>query len=77
MNNGIGIVSLLGVVFIVLKLTDVIDWSWWWVTSPFWINVVLAVGVCLFLALAVGDPPTARSSSVSVNINQSQGRKKV
>ncbi|WP_218032425.1 hypothetical protein [Paenibacillus humicus] len=29
-------VGLLGVVFITLKLTGVIDWSWWWVTLPFW-----------------------------------------
>ena len=30
------------VVFIILKLTDVIDWSWWWVTSPFTIPFSLA-----------------------------------
>ena len=30
-------VSLLGIAFIVLKLTHSIDWSWWWVLSPFWI----------------------------------------
>lgn len=27
---------VLGIVFIVLKLTGYIDWSWWWVLSPFW-----------------------------------------
>ena len=31
------------VVFVVLKLTNVIDWSWWWVTSPFTIPFSLAV----------------------------------
>lgn len=39
-NNGnggyISLVGLLGVAFVVLKLCDVIDWSWWWVTCPFW-----------------------------------------
>jgi phosphoglycerol transferase MdoB-like AlkP superfamily enzyme len=40
-GGGIGIGTILGVVFIVLKLTDVIDWSWWWVLSPFWIPAVL------------------------------------
>jgi hypothetical protein len=25
----------------VLKLTDNIDWSWWWVTSPLWIPALL------------------------------------
>ena len=41
MNNnsggGIGFVGLLQIVFIVLKLCKVIDWSWLWVLSPTWI----------------------------------------
>ena len=49
MNNrntnhyGVGVTGLLGVAFILLKLTHVIDWSWWWVTSPFWIPVGLGL----------------------------------
>lgn len=34
--RGIGFFGLLGVVFITLKLTGNIDWSWWWVTIPLW-----------------------------------------
>jgi hypothetical protein len=30
-----GILPLLGVLFVALKLTNYIDWSWWWVLSPF------------------------------------------
>lgn len=37
------------VLFIALKLTGVIDWSWWWVLSPVWITVSLLV-----LMLVVG-----------------------
>jgi len=37
--------SLLGVAFIVLKLTGVITWSWWWVTCPFWGAFALVFGV--------------------------------
>lgn len=33
-GSGVGFVGLLQVLFIGLKLTDVIDWSWWWVMSP-------------------------------------------
>lgn len=33
-GNGIGFPGLLAIIFIVLKLTEVIDWSWWWVLSP-------------------------------------------
>ncbi len=35
-TSGIGIFGLLGVLFIGLKLTDNIGWSWWLVTMPFW-----------------------------------------
>lgn len=43
-NSGTcGFGTLLGLVFIVLKLTDKIDWSWWWVTSPIWIEALLAI----------------------------------
>lgn len=36
------------IVFLVLKLTDVIDWSWWWVTSPLWIPYVWGAATALF-----------------------------
>ena len=48
-NNGI-IVGLLGVAFVVLKLCGVINWSWWWVTAPFWGGAAL---VLIFLAVAI------------------------
>jgi hypothetical protein len=34
---------LLGIAFIVLKLTSIIDWSWWLILMPFWIGFVLTV----------------------------------
>lgn len=54
-SGGIGITGLLGVAFVVLKLCGVINWSWWWVTAPFWGSGVLFVfvfvlGLCFFLA---------------------------
>ena len=39
----IGVMGLLGVAFIVLKLLDVITWSWFWVTAPLWGGFVLAI----------------------------------
>lgn len=36
-HAGAPIPLILGLVFVVLKLTGNIDWSWWWVLSPFWI----------------------------------------
>lgn len=34
---------LLTIVFVVLKLTNVIDWSWWWVLAPIWIPFLIAL----------------------------------
>ncbi len=47
-NSGIGFSGLLTIVFIVLKLTHTIDWSWWWILSPIWIPVVLVIVILLF-----------------------------
>ena len=41
----LGIVSVLTIVFIVLKLLGVIQWSWIWVLSPIWISAVIVVAV--------------------------------
>ncbi len=40
--------AALGVLFVGLKLTHVIDWSWWYVTMPFWGGTVLWLTVILF-----------------------------
>jgi hypothetical protein len=47
---GVSTSTVLLIVFITLKVTDNIDWSWWWVLSPLWIPW----GVVLFLCLVVG-----------------------
>jgi len=50
-SGGIGFCGLLTIVFIVLKLTNVVAWSWLWVLAPFWIpwaillSVLAVVGV--------------------------------
>lgn len=49
-SGGISLSSILGVVFIVLKLTGVISWSWVWVLAPFWIPLALVV---LILAIII------------------------
>ena len=52
-NNGIGFVGLLTIVFIVLKLTNLISWSWLWVLSPIWISVAIAV-LIIIIAMIIG-----------------------
>lgn len=52
-NGGIGFVGALTIVFIVLKLCNVITWPWVWVLSPIWISVGLAVVIGLIAAVAI------------------------
>ena len=58
-SGSIGISGLLGVAFIVLKLTGTITWSWVWVLSPFWIPLALVAMliVLALVALLVVLPP--------------------
>jgi hypothetical protein len=50
-SGGIGVSCLLFVAFVVLKLTNVIDWSWWWVTAPIWIPIIIAIPVLLVMVI--------------------------
>lgn len=50
-SGGIGFGGLLTIVFIVLKLTKVIDWSWWWVTCPLWIPMAIFVVLVIIVLL--------------------------
>ena len=52
-KGGIGFFGLLGIVFIVLRLIGIIDWSWIWVLAPLWCPPVLAaVGIFLLAVIA-------------------------
>ena len=48
-SGGVGIAGLLFVAFVVLKLCEVIAWSWWWVTAPLWGGIALAVAVLVLI----------------------------
>lgn len=43
----LGFGGLLAIAFIVLKLTEVIDWSWLWVLSPLWAGFAIVLIVWL------------------------------
>ena len=42
-NSGMGFISVLTLIFIVLKLTNNISLSWIWVLSPIWISIILMI----------------------------------
>lgn len=50
-SGGIGFSGLLTIVFIVLKLCGVIDWSWIWVLAPMWVSIALCVAIILIVAI--------------------------
>jgi hypothetical protein len=50
-SSGISLTMVLFIVFLILKLTNNIDWSWWWVTSPLWIGLAIAIAVLLIVGL--------------------------
>jgi hypothetical protein len=46
-ESGISLGTILFIVFLILKLTETIDWSWWWVTAPLWIPFALVVVILI------------------------------
>ena len=51
-STGVSLTGLLFLAFLVLKLTKVITWSWWWVTAPLWAPIaLLLVGLFVFLLI--------------------------
>ena len=46
-NSGIGFCGLLTKVFIVLKLTKIINWSWLWVLAPIWIPIIITIMIVI------------------------------
>ena len=61
-GTGVGILGLLFVLFVGLKLTGVIGWSWWWVTAPIW-GPAVAVLVFAIIALIFAAAAASRSGS--------------
>lgn len=65
MNTKPRFIQALLLAFIVLKLCKVIDWSWWWVLSPFWIGVILMVAANFMIELGkrLKQPRTDREKA--------------
>jgi hypothetical protein len=64
-SNGIGLGSIIFVVFLVLKLANigvVANWSWWWVLAPVWMPFAFILFVILIMMIGVvlGQKPTVR-----------------
>jgi hypothetical protein len=51
-SGGVGFFGLMFLIFMTLKLTNVIDWSWWWVTAPLWGGFAILL-IVLVVALTI------------------------
>lgn len=54
-SNGISLGFLVFIVFLVLKLTGVIAWSWWWVTCPLWIGLAIVLAILAVMVIGGGS----------------------
>ncbi len=50
-GQGGSLLFVVTIVFFVLKVTNTVDWSWWWVFAPLWIPVAIGVGLLAITAL--------------------------
>lgn len=53
-SGGIGFLPALCLIFITLKLCNVIDWSWWWVLAPIWIPIAAVIAILLIVCIVWG-----------------------
>ena len=60
-SSGIGFAGVLGIVFVILKLTGVIDWHWAIVLAPFYAGIAIVAVLAILATLVVGIKAAARS----------------
>jgi hypothetical protein len=75
-SSGIGFTGLLTVLFIGLKLTNYITWSWWWVLSPLWIGFAIAL-IFLIIGFFVIVGAAAFATKTRTRVQTSSFQKKL
>jgi hypothetical protein len=50
-SSGLSFTGALTILFIGLKLGNVIHWSWWWVLSPIWISILIGLAILSVVAI--------------------------
>lgn len=66
--------TLLFIVFLILKLTGVITWSWWWVTCPLWVGFVFSLVIWLIFSVLFGVVGLSSRKRTSLNTRRPQVR---
>lgn len=52
-SSGIGFSGLLAILFIALKLTGYITWSWLWVLAPIWIPFIIVIFIVIIAGIVI------------------------
>lgn len=47
--------SIIFLIFLILKLSNVIDWSWWWITSPYWIGLIITLLIGVYIKVKISN----------------------
>jgi len=52
-GGGIGLASILTIIFVIMKCLGYLSWSWLWVFAPLWIAASIAVGIVIIIGLVI------------------------
>lgn len=53
-STGFPFFGILSLIFITLKLCNIITWSWWWVLAPLWEPFVIGLGIVIVCLVLLG-----------------------
>lgn len=62
-GGGVGIPTVIQIVFIILKVVGVIKWSWFWVLSPTWISILVAIFALLIFFIVWAITKASRNKN--------------
>ena len=65
-SGGFGIGTVLFLIFLILKLTNTINWSWWWIISPLLIPIGLTISMLVVACIVIGGVFLAAGSTVLI-----------
>lgn len=68
--------DLIGILFLYLKLTGEINWSWWWVTAPFWVGITITIIVEKFKEKRERKKLQSKLNSLSEDFEKSKQQMK-
>lgn len=75
-SSGLGFGGALTLLFIGLKLTGYITWSWWWVLCPLWIGLAIVLGFFI-IGLAILGIASLLHSKTTTRVKTSAFQKKL